>query len=203
MLHADDVEIKNSDLVYDGVFKLKSLELRFKQYSGEWSPWIRREQITRHDAVAVILYDPNEDKVVLVEQLRIGALRQDNDHSPWLLEIVAGLCDYDEPLTQTARRESLEEADCEIEHLMPICDFYTTPGGFTEKTHIFCGIVNANTTGKWCGNAHEQEDIQVKVLPVSEVLQDLAQGRLVTSASTVIALLWLQHKRLDPKWQWR
>ena len=54
----NDVEIKNSDLVYNGVFKVKSLELRFKRYSGEWSPWIHREQVMRYDAVAVFCMTP-------------------------------------------------------------------------------------------------------------------------------------------------
>lgn len=203
MHSSNDIEIKNSNLVYDGVFKVNTLELRFKQYSGQWSPWILREQVSRHDAVAVLLYDPKSDEIILVEQLRIGLIREDNPQRPWLLEIVAGLCDYDEPLTQTAYRESKEEADCEIQHLIPILDFYNTPGGFTEKTHIYCGIVDAQSAGKWCGNEHEQEDISVQIFKADQVLQDLAQGRLVTSASTVISLLWLQQKRMLPNWQWQ
>ena len=104
---------------------------------------------------------------------------------------------------QTARRESQEKCACEMQHLIPICDFYNTPGGFTEKTHIFCGIVDAKTAGQLCGNEDEHEDIHVQVLPAATVLQDLSEGRLLTSASTVISLLWLQQKRQQPEWHWQ
>lgn len=202
MHQASDVEIKNTDLLYDGIFKIRSLHLRHRTYSGEWTPWIEREQISRQDAVAVLLYDPKVDAVVMVEQLRIGALRSDNTQSPWLLEIVAGLCDHDEPFIDTAYREAKEEAECEITQLFRIGEFYPTPGGFTEKTQLYCGMVDSTATGKLCGNPHEHEDIQVRVIPTETVLKDWEAGRLMTSASTVIALLWLQHKRTLPDWQW-
>lgn len=199
----DDVEIKKSDCVYNGVFQVNKLTLRFKQNSGQWSPWIEREQVSRHNAVAVLLYDPNSDKVVMVEQLRIGALTLDNSHRPWMVEIVAGLCDHDEPIEETAKRESREEADCSIERLIPIMDFYTTPGGFTEKTHVFCGIIDAKSVGEHCGNPDEHEDIAVKVYPAQTILDELAQGKLITSGSSAIALLWLQSKRQQPYWDWQ
>lgn len=201
-MHRDDVEIKKSDCMYSGVFQIHRLTLRFRQYSGEWSDWIEREQVCRHDAVAVLLYDPSCDKIILVEQLRIGALRQDNTESPWMVEIVAGLCDHDESLSMTAKREAQEEADCEIQSLFPILSFYPTPGGFTEKTHIYCGTVDSNKVGKLCGNPDEHEDISVKVIAAASVLNDLKSGKLVTSASSVIALMWLEAKRNTPEWRW-
>ena len=70
----NNLEIKTIERVYDGHFKVQRLVLRFRQFSGDWSPPIIREQIQRGDACALLLYDPKLDKVVLVEQLRIGAI---------------------------------------------------------------------------------------------------------------------------------
>jgi hypothetical protein len=42
----------------------------------------------RGNCVAVILYDPDRDEVVLIEQFRAGAVLRP-EHA-WLIEIVAG-----------------------------------------------------------------------------------------------------------------
>lgn len=55
--------------------------------SGE----VSREIFERGHAAALLAYDPKQDKIVLVEQLRIAAL--ETSASPWLLELVAGIID--------------------------------------------------------------------------------------------------------------
>ena len=50
-----------------------------------------RELLVKGAASAVIAYDPEEDAVVLVEQVRIGAYQPESARSPWLLELIAGM----------------------------------------------------------------------------------------------------------------
>lgn len=50
---------------------------------------VTRELLVKGAASAVIAYDPKEDSVVLVEQVRIGAYQPGSDRSPWLLELIA------------------------------------------------------------------------------------------------------------------
>lgn len=189
----EDVEIKQENLIYRGVFQLSQWELRHRCFDGQWSPWLSRELIERRDAVAAILVDEHRQKIVLVEQFRVGLIRK-ADQSPWMLEIVAGLVEPGELAEETMRREAVEEAGCEIESLVKIIDFYNTPGGFSEKTSVYCGMVNSDTVRKQGGVLAEHEDILVHVLDPEKVFDAMATGVVVTSASTVIALQWLRER---------
>jgi ADP-ribose pyrophosphatase len=190
-LQAQDFEIKQENLVYEGFFQVRSLTLRYRRFSGEWSAWIVREQIRRDDAAAVLLYDPIAAKVVLIEQFRVGLIAGKSPRSPWLLEIVAGLLENEEDPESTVVRETQEEAGCEIKDLVKIGEFFNSPGGFAEKTFIYCATVDASAAGGIYGNGAEHEDIRVHVLPFESVLKGIECGEIITSASTYIALQWL------------
>lgn len=186
----EDVELEKTNLSYKGFYSVQQLRLRHKCFSGEWSPWLLREQVSHSDAAAVLLVDPQQQKLVLVEQFRVGMLGREPT-SPWLLEIVAGLLEPGEKPEETVIREAIEEANCQILQLFPIGEFYNTPGGFAEKTTLFCGIVNATGVGGIHGIGTEHEDIRVHVLDVQAVLAALENGSFLTSSSTMIALQWL------------
>jgi len=188
----EDVEIKENNLIHKGAYQLNQLSLRHRCFSGEWSPWILREQVTRADAAAILLFDPKEAHFVLVEQFRVGALGRDKQ-SPWLLEVVAGLLEPGESAEVAIEREAEEEAGCVIEQIVKIGDFYTTPGGFCEKTSLFAGSVNTKgMESSIRGVADEHEDIRVHILPISVVIKAMQAGELLTSASTLIALQWFE-----------
>jgi ADP-ribose pyrophosphatase len=188
-----DIEIKQKNLVYNGFFQLSQFNLRHRLFSGEWSPWLVREQINRQDAAAILLIDLKEEALILVEQLRIGLI---NTHktSPWLLEIVAGLLEEGESSQETIRREALEEAHCTIGPLTVIGEFYNSPGGFAEKTTLFCAEVLQRDVKENGGIKDEHEDIRIHALPIADVLAAWEKGEFISSSSTVIALQWLKDK---------
>ena len=130
-----DVQIINEASVYQGFFEIKKFKLKHRLFSGGWSKELHRELFCRGHAVAILLYDPAQDKVVLIEQFRIGAL--DNKNGPWLLEIPAGIVEPEEKAEAVAIREAKEEAGCEIKKLIPICDTYSSPGGSSETVQLF------------------------------------------------------------------
>src|SRR3989338_685097 len=88
----DDVALVSRTAGYRGFFSIDTIRLRHKLFAGGWSREFERELFMRGHAAGVLLYDPDLDKVVLVEQFRIGAIEdaQRDGRSPWLLEIVAG-----------------------------------------------------------------------------------------------------------------
>jgi len=92
-----------------------------------------REIFERGHAVSVVLYDPDLDNLVFIEQFRPGALAAksspwfDADFSPWLVETVAGIIGEGETPEQVARREAVEEADCKILELEPVCHYLASP----------------------------------------------------------------------------
>jgi ADP-ribose pyrophosphatase len=186
-----DVEIKENNLVYKGFYKVQKLQLRHQCFSGQWSPWLVREQVHHSNAAAVLLIDLKQQKLVMVEQCRIGMISSGHEHSPWVLEIVAGLIDPGESPEETVLREALEEANCEIEALHTIGEFYNSPGGFAEKTTLYCGITSAIGKEGIRGVGSEHEDIRVHVLDIEKVLHAFDQRVFHLSASTYIALQWL------------
>ncbi len=192
-------EILNQQVVYDGFFKLEHYELRHTLFNGGWSKPLKRELFRRNNCVAVLLYDPDRDAVVILEQFRVGAML--HDQQAWLLEIVAGGIETGETPEQVAHREALEEAGCKIEKLTLISEFYTSPGGASELLSLFCGKVDSRQIGGVYGLAEEDEDILVSVIPFSQALTFLHQGR-IRSAIPIIAIQWLALNKDKLKAQW-
>ncbi len=173
---------------YDGFFSMKSYTLKHTLYNGGWSQPITRELFQRGNCVAVLLYDPIRDEVVIIEQFRIGAI-QTSDQA-WLLEIVAGAIETGETAEEVAYRESIEEAGCEIQELVKINDFFTSPGGTSELLSLFYGKVDTSDIGGIHGLDNEDEDIYVTTMKFNDVYQLLLDGKIL-SAIPIIAIQWL------------
>ncbi|WP_027858887.1 NUDIX domain-containing protein [Marinobacterium jannaschii] len=182
------VEVTDRDTVYDGFFKLQQLRLRYTTFAGG-DMEITRELFYRDDAVCVLLYDPRLDEVVMIEQFRIGTL--DHPHSPWLLELVAGIVERGESAADVAHREAAEEAGAELQALIPISRYSVSPGGSREYIDLFCACVDASVISGDHGLAEEGEDIRVHRIPVQQAFQLVRCGR-IDNAASIIALQWLQ-----------
>ena len=173
---------------YQGFFSLKSFTLKHTLYKGGWSQPITRELFHRGNCVAVLLYDPIRDEVVIIEQFRIGAMQM--PEQAWLLEIVAGYIEPGETAEDVAFRESIEEAGCEIQQLIKINDFFTSPGGTSELLSLFYGQVDTTHIGGLHGLDDENEDIWVTTMKFEDVYQRLLEGKIL-SATPIIAIQWL------------
>ncbi len=183
-----EVEIESRTICFQGFFRLEKFRLRHTLFAGGMSQTMSRELFERGHAVAVLPYDPVLDRVVLIEQFRIGALN--DSQGPWLTEIVAGMVAADETAEGVAQREAQEEAGCHIGELLPIYRFYPSPGGSSESIMLFCGRVDASTIGGTYGLAEENEDIRVFTVGLSEALEWVESGR-INSAAPIMALQWL------------
>lgn len=195
-----EVEIVAREACFRGFYALDRVHLRHGLYRGGMGPVISRELFVRHDAVCVLPYDPQLDRVVLIEQFRIGAL--DKSAHPWLLELVAGLIDKDETPEQVARREAEEEAGLSLGELWPVTAYYPSPGGSDERVQLYVGRCDSRGAGGIHGLAEEGEDIRVLVLGVDEALAALAEGR-IDNAASIIALQWLALNREKVRQAWR
>jgi len=175
---------------YQGFFKVDLCHLSHQTYQGGEIE-VRRELFVRGDAVGVLLYDPAKDKVVLIEQFRVGAINEDN---PWMLEIVAGMVEPEESITDVAKRECKEEAGVDVHSFEAIHEFYSSPGGCSEKIYLLCALIDSEQAVGFHGLEHEGEDIKVIVVDYSEIHDLLVSGR-VCAAIPLIALQWLQLNR--------
>ena len=191
-----DVELCSQETLYQGFFRMEKIHLRHRTFAGDWTPVFTRELFERGEAVCVLLYDPARDCVVLTEQFRPGALG--DERSPWLLELVAGMVEPGEQYEQVAKREAIEEAGCVVEQLLPICRYWVSPGGTSERVQLYCALIDSAPLGGLHGLATEQEDIRLVALSFADAWQALEHG-IINNAATIMALQWLkiQHHRLQ------
>lgn len=196
----EDVEVIEKTTVYEGFFKMQRYRLKHRLIKGGWSPILTRECFDRGPAVAVLLYDPYKDTVVLVEQFRIGAI--DAHEGPWQLELVAGILQKGETPEDVVHREAIEESGSDVLDMEYIIDYYPSPGGCNEKLYLYCGGVDSTGIGGVHGNKKEGEDIWVQVFSREEAWQIMREN-YIHNAATIIALQWLQmnYQRLQEKWQ--
>jgi ADP-ribose pyrophosphatase len=192
-------EIISKETGYAGFFRLEKYRLRHTLFAGGWSNEIERELFGRGKCVAVLLYDPERDEVVLIEQFRIGAIG--NPERAWLVEIVAGAIEDGETAEEVAYREAEEEAGCTIEELIKVMQFYTSPGGYAERMTLFCGKIDSREVGGIYGLDHEDEDIFVCTVPFDEAYKMLESGE-IESAIPILALQWLALNREQLRQQW-
>ena len=186
---AGDVRIIEQPQAYSGHFSLRRLSLQHRLFGGGWSDTLCREVFDRGDAVGVLPWDPQRDELVMLEQFRVGAIRDDDN--PWMLELVAGVVEPGESDEAVAAREAQEEAALEILALEPVACFYPSAGACSEQVRLFIGRVQSGAGGSIHGCSDEGEDISVHVVPRTQVLDWLAAGK-ISNGHTLIALQWLQ-----------
>jgi ADP-ribose pyrophosphatase len=192
-------EIADRELLYSGFFRLSRLRLAHALFEGGMSPELERELIERGHAAAVLPYDAPRDRVVLIEQFRVGAI--ESPRGPWTTEIVAGLMESGESAEAVGRREAGEEAGCELGELVRAHQYYSSPGGSTERITVFVAQVDSRGIGGLHGRADEGEDIRVRVVDFEEAMGLVASG-VIDSAMPIIALQWLALNRADLRARW-
>ncbi len=196
----DDVQIIATDVVYSGFFRMLQLRLKHRLFNGGWSNLLNRELFDKNIAAAAIVYDPVNDLLGMVEQIRVGML--ESEFGPWSLEGVAGMVEAGESPEQLIRRELQEEAGIDQAELRYITAFYATPGSCNEYTHVYCALTDLTGAGGLYGLPEEGEDIRFHVYPAEEVFDAMLQSR-ANNGSTLIALQWIQLNRSQLRTEFR
>jgi len=195
----DDVHISETKNVYSGFFQMQEVHLRHKLFAGGWSKMIRREMFERGHAVAVLPYDPILGKFILIEQFRLGAMASSD--TPWLIEIIAGMIEPQESPEEVCLREAQEEAGIELTHLTKVLSYLSSPGGTTERLHIYLAAVDSSTAHGIHGLEYESEDIRVLAISEEQAIQWLSQGK-IDNAAAIIALQWFMLNKQSLLKEW-
>ncbi|MBP8174218.1 MAG: ADP-ribose diphosphatase [Aeromonadaceae bacterium] len=195
----DDVEVLAVETGYKGFFRINRYCLRHKLFAGGWSASLTRELFERGHAAAMLPYDPVRDQIVLLEQFRVGALGSDN--SPWLLEMVAGMIEPGESASEVIVREAEEEAGLVVGRSRFALSYLVSPGGTSERIHVYVGEVDSSKATGFHGLAEEGEDIRLHVVSREQAYRWVEEGR-IDNAATVIALQWLQLHLAEIRSQW-
>ena len=190
----EDVQMLGKRTLFQGFFRMEEYRFKHRLFAGGWSPEVVREVFERGHAVVVLPYDPVSDKVVLIEQIRIPVVNA--APTPWLLEFVAGMIEEGESAEQVAHRELLEESGLVASEMHYISQYFSSPGGTSERFDFYWARVDASQADGLHGLDDEHEDIKVHVMPREAAYQLLCDGT-INNASTVIGLQWLQLHHQD------
>ena len=192
--HQKDVEIVDQQYVYQGFLSVQKVVLKHRLFNQQhYSPRLNRELIVRKDAAGVLIYNHEQQRFLLIEQFRVGAMQ--NSMSPWQLEIVAGVLDGNESPIDCIERESLEEAGCQISKPQHLFTFYPSAGACSERFHLYVAQANLPEDGKICGLAEEGEDIKLHIFEYTDIPALFSRGDL-RNAPVIMALQWLQQQLL-------
>lgn len=185
-----DVEICSRETLYRGFLRVEKIQFRHRLFQTiHYTPILQRELLIRTAAAGVLLYNDEQQRFALIEQCRVGAL--DDTESPWQLEVIAGVLDGDETPESCIRRETLEEAGCELQAVQHLFTFFPSAGACSEQFHLYAAEVDLPQHGGIFGLADEGENIQLHLFTYAEIAQLFQQQRLRNSP-VIMALQWLQ-----------
>lgn len=149
-------------------------------------------EMIRHPGAAAVVPvlsgdDAEDPQLLLIRQYRYAA------GGP-IWEVPAGRLEDGEDPESCARRELLEETGATAGRWTRLTTVYTTPGFTDERIHFFVArdlVVNQHDT-----NREADEFMEVKALPVSEVLAMIRRGD-VSDAKTIVAVLFFAGFQLE------
>jgi ADP-ribose pyrophosphatase len=193
------VELLNRETVYQGFFRVDKLRLRVEKFEGGWSEPMDREVFHIGRAVVGLLYDPQLDHIILIEQFRPAPYVY--GQPAFLYECIAGLLEKDEAPDMGLRREAFEEAGVTIKRLEPVGEIFSSPGAVDELWTLYVAEIDASHAGGVFGLKAEHENIKVHVMPAATAITMLDAGQ-IKNAPAVIALSWFARhgEKLRDKW---
>ena len=182
------VEHLGTEVLAHRHFRYEQIALQIDTFAGKTSEPMYREVLRSGTAVAVLLYDPQAHRFILIEQFRVGAWL---NHFPssWILECVAGRIDEGESAEDAVRREAKEETNCRVEKMQFCGSYLSTPGISDELVDVYIGQVDSTRVGGVHGVKQEQEDIRTVIMDVEEALA-LADRGAINNVMCAIALFW-------------
>ena len=185
------VEILEKRNLVDGFFKIEEATIRHEKFDGSMSKTMKRLVVERGDAVAALVYNTDSQVYYLIEQFRLAPHLRGQG---WLKEIVAGMIDKGENPAEAIARELKEEIGYAPSSLQPIASVFASPGGSTEKLHLFYAETN-DSMKVAPGVYHLDDDEDIKLLEVKrDELLELVQKDGTIDSKTLLALYWLQLK---------
>ena len=189
-----DHRVANAAPLAGGFFKLATLDVTHRRFDGAMQGPLRREVLVGVDAALVLPYDRARDRVLLVEQFRVGIARR-QDANPWCLEPVAGIVDAGETPEAAGLREAVEEAGLTAVTLQKMFSIYPSPGSSTDHFYCYLGLTDLPDLGSYSGGlAEEAEDLRLHVLPFQAAMALMDTGE-INAGPLVAMLLWLGRER--------
>ena len=140
-------------------FLIKSLNKKIKPYK------INREILGVGDVVFALCYSPEEKKFYLIKQFRpFYYVRKEK----YKFELVGGLVDEGETLTQALKREIKEEIGVKTLKLKKLTKYCPVPGYSDEIVYVYYAEVE-KIKDSHLYNKFENEEIKVSKLTLNQI----------------------------------
>ena len=172
-------ETLSSQLIYEG----RAVKLRVDSVRLGNGRQTTREIVEHSDCIAAVVIDQN-DNVLLVKQFRKPAEKE-------LLEIPAGGIDAGEDPEEAVSRELREEIGYMPRSVRRLGGFYSAPGYCSEYLYLYLAteLVPSQLT------AEDTEEINVVRVPIEEIPDLIASGRICDAKSIAGLLTYLQYSK--------
>jgi nudix-type nucleoside diphosphatase (YffH/AdpP family) len=184
-----DIKITDTSLLSDNWYILKKITYDYSKPDGSRHSQ-SREVYDRGNGATILLYNKEQQTVVLTRQFRLPTFVNGNE-SGMLIEACAGLLDNDNP-EDCIRRETEEETGYKISSVQKVLEAYMSPGSVTEILHFFIAAYTKEMKLSDGGGAqHEEENIEVLELPFTETLNMIKTGA-IKDAKTIMLLQYIR-----------
>jgi len=184
-----NIKILQSEILSDQWYTLRKVTYQYLQSDGTWQTQ-SREAYDRGNGATILLYNQEQQTVVLTRQFRLPTFINGNP-SGMLIEACAGLLDQDNP-EDCIRRETEEETGYKIRDVRKIFEAYMSPGSVTDILHFFIAEYSPSMkVHEGGGMEHEQENIEVLEIPFEQAMRMVDHGE-IKDAKTIILLQYLR-----------
>ncbi|MFK8076034.1 MAG: NUDIX domain-containing protein [Granulosicoccus sp.] len=185
---ASRIEVKNRDVLSDQWARLEDVTFDYLRSDGQWQTQ-KREIYHRGHGAAILLYNIENETIVLTRQFRFPAFIEDGDG--FLLEVPAGIIEKDNP-EETIQAETSQETGFLIDKPEFLFKAYATPGSVTEQLFYFTAPYQCDQrAGVGGGLKEEGEDIEVLEVKLSEAAEWIRNGK-IRDAKTIILIQYAQ-----------
>ena len=158
-------------------FLIKSFNKKIKPYK------INREILNVGDVVFALCYSPEEKKFYLIKQFRpFSYVRKEK----YKFELVGGLVDKGENLTQALKREIMEEIGVKTLKLEKLTKYCPVPGYSDEIVNVYYAEVE-KIKRSHLFNKFENEEIKVSKLNLSQ-LKKINSSEQVQNVLTKVSI---------------
>ena len=183
------IRIRSVEILADDWAVLKKTTFDYHRRNGAWETQVR-QTYDRGNGAAVLPYDPDRGKVLLIRQFRYPAFV--NNHPEPLIEVCAGKLDADDPET-CARKEAEEELGYRLGPVEPVFNAFMSPGSVTERLVLYIARYSpTDRVSDGGGHASEGEDIEVLEMSLDQAMTMIAAGEIIDGKTIML----LQHAKL-------